>query len=88
MIDIAVRTGTERRPELLHKYPWPARSPSGRDQYREPARHQGLVREDQACRRHKFPAERIVDNRVHPNMRAKLGPFVVENKDSKLEGCR
>ena len=24
VIDIAVRTGVERRPELLYKYPWPA----------------------------------------------------------------
>ena len=28
-IDLAIRTGTETRPELLHKYPWPARSPNG-----------------------------------------------------------
>src|SRR6266571_7984577 len=27
-IDLAIRTGTETRPELLHKYPWPARSPN------------------------------------------------------------
>ena len=30
LIDIAVRTGTEKRPEMLHKYPWPARNPDGR----------------------------------------------------------
>ena len=29
MIDLAMQTGTETRPELLHKYPWPARSPNG-----------------------------------------------------------
>src|SRR5215467_1466177 len=29
LIDLAIRTGTETRPELLHKYPWPARSPNG-----------------------------------------------------------
>ena len=30
IIDLSIRTGTETRPELLHKYPWPARSPNGR----------------------------------------------------------
>ena len=29
IIDALVSSGTERRPELLHKYPWPARSPNG-----------------------------------------------------------
>ena len=30
VIDIAVRTGVERRQELLYKYPWPSRDPNGR----------------------------------------------------------
>ena len=30
IIDLLMHTGTETRPELLHKYPWPARSPNGR----------------------------------------------------------
>ena len=30
IIDLLIRHGSERRPELLHKYPWPARSPDGR----------------------------------------------------------
>ena len=29
MIDLLIKTGTETRPPLLHKYPWPARSPNG-----------------------------------------------------------
>src|SRR5207302_636503 len=28
LIDLAIRTGTETRPQLLHKYPWPARGQS------------------------------------------------------------
>ena len=35
-----------------------------------------------------FPAERIVDSSYIDDALAKLGPFVLENKDSKLEGCR
>src|SRR5262249_7219075 len=29
VIDLAIRTGLERRPEILHKYPWSARNPDG-----------------------------------------------------------
>ena len=38
--------------------------------------------------RAKFPAERLVDNSYVDNANQKLGPFVLENKDSKLAGCR
>ena len=34
IIDIAVRTGAERRQELLYKYPWQARNPNGRSIWR------------------------------------------------------
>ena len=30
IINALMTSGTERRPELLHKFPWPARSPDGR----------------------------------------------------------
>src|SRR5262252_6972407 len=30
MIDLLVKSGTERRPEMLHQYTWPARDPNGR----------------------------------------------------------
>ena len=33
-------------------------------------------------------ADRVVDNRYIEYAVGKLGPFVLENKDSKLEGCR
>ena len=36
----------------------------------------------------KFPAERLVDSTYADYAVKKLGPFVVENKDSKLAGCR
>ena len=35
-----------------------------------------------------FPAERIVDRSYVDYALQKLGPFVLENKDSKLAGCR
>ena len=30
MIDLLIKTGTENRPQILHEYPWPARSPKGK----------------------------------------------------------
>ena len=38
--------------------------------------------------RAKFPAERLADNSYVDHANQKLGPFVLENKDSKLAGCR
>ncbi|MGA7611594.1 MAG: hypothetical protein WCF49_15590, partial [Xanthobacteraceae bacterium] len=35
-----------------------------------------------------FPAERLVDQSYVDYAVGKLGPFVLENKDSKLSGCR
>jgi hypothetical protein len=35
-----------------------------------------------------FPADRIVDKSYVDYALAKLGPFVLENKDSKAAGCR
>ena len=46
IIALLIRHGSERRPELLHEYPWPARSPERPHQHREHARHAGLVRQE------------------------------------------
>jgi hypothetical protein len=35
-----------------------------------------------------FTADRVVDNRYVDYAVSKLGPFVLENKESKLAGCR
>ena len=35
-----------------------------------------------------FPADRIVDKSYVDYAVSKLGPFVLENKDSTLAGCR
>jgi hypothetical protein len=36
----------------------------------------------------KFPAERVVNSSFIDNAVAKLGPFELQNKSSKLQGCR
>ena len=87
MIELSMRTGTETRPELLNKYPWPARSPNG-------AINVGSMLDMQAwfvkskMSNMQFPAERVVDKSYIEYALAKAGPWELENKASKLAGCR
>jgi NitT/TauT family transport system substrate-binding protein len=87
IIDISVRTGTETRPALLHKYPWPARNPDGRVNVASMLDMNAWFVKNKMSNT-VFPAERVVDNRYADYALSKLGPFVLENKDSKLAGCR
>jgi NitT/TauT family transport system substrate-binding protein len=87
LIDLLVKTGTEQRPELLHKYPWPARNLSGKLNVASLLDVQDWYVQNNLTRA-KFPAERLVDNSYVDDANKKLGPFVLENKDSKLAGCR
>jgi NitT/TauT family transport system substrate-binding protein len=87
LIDIAVRTGTEKRPEMLHQYAWPARNADGRINVASMLDIQNFfVKESLSLTR--FPAERLVTSAYVDNANQKLGPFVLANKDSKLAGCR
>ncbi len=86
-IDIAVRTGTERNPDMLNKYPWPARSPTGRVPMDSALDLQAFfVKEGLAGKT--FAADKLVTSTYVDYANAQLGPFEVENKDSKLAGCR
>ena len=87
IIDLLIRHGSERRPELLHKYPWPARSPDGRINTASMLDMQDWFIKNGFARA-KFPAERLVDTSYAEFAVQKLGPYVPANKDSKLEGCR
>ncbi len=82
-----IRYGSERRPELLYKYPWPARSPDGHINTASMLDMQDWFVKN-GFSRAKFPAERLVDASFADYAVQKLGPFVLANKDSKLEGCR
>ncbi len=87
IIAALIRHGSERRPELLHKYPWPARSPDGRINVASMLDMQDwYVKNGFAHTR--FPAERLVDTSYADFAVQKLGPYTPANKDSKLEGCR
>jgi NitT/TauT family transport system substrate-binding protein len=86
-IDLAIRTGTETRPELLHKYPWPARSPNGTINVASMLDMQAWFHRNKMSNA-EFPADRIVDKSYVEYALSKLPPFVLENKESTLAGCR
>jgi NitT/TauT family transport system substrate-binding protein len=87
MIDLLIKTKTETREPLLHKYPWPARSPNGTINTASVMDMQKWYVESKMSTAN-LPLERIVDTSYAQEAAAKLPPFVVENKDSKLAGCR
>jgi NitT/TauT family transport system substrate-binding protein len=86
-IDLAIHTGTETRPELLHKYPWPARSPNGEINVASMLDMQAWFVKNKMSSA-EFPADRVVDKSYVDYALKKLPPFELENKASKLPGCR
>jgi NitT/TauT family transport system substrate-binding protein len=87
VIDIAVRSGAEARADVIDKIPWAARNPDGRVSVESLLDMQkyyvtaGLTQKQ-------FPAERLVNRTFVDHAVQKLGPFVLQNKDSRLQGCR
>ena len=86
VIDIIMRTGIEKRPEIL-ALPWPSRRATG---LVDPAaigevldwyRANGFVKGE-------VPRDRLVDNSYIEAANAALGPFRMEKADSKVPGCR
>jgi NitT/TauT family transport system substrate-binding protein len=87
IINLLVKSGTERRPEFLHEYPWPARDPNGR------VSTESMLDMQAWFIKNKFagapsPPERLLNASYIEAAAQKLGPFVLENKDSNLSGCR
>ena len=87
LIQRLIHTGTETREELLYKYPWPARDPSGRINLASMLDMQAWYK------RNKFggtelPPERLVDTSYAQYAAEKLGSFGLENNASPLAGCR
>ena len=86
MIDLLVKTGTETRPEILNKYPWPARNPDGVINVDSMLDMQAWYTKSKMSNSH-FPAERLVNASYVKEAVAKLGPFKLENAASTLKGC-
>jgi NitT/TauT family transport system substrate-binding protein len=87
MIDILIKTGTENRPAVLNQYPWPARDPNGRINTDSMLDMQSWYVKNKMSAV-TLPAERLVNTSYVREAAAKLGPFVLDNKDSKIPGCR
>jgi NitT/TauT family transport system substrate-binding protein len=87
VIDELVSSGTEPRRELLEKYPWPARSPRGTINAASMLDINAWYVTNKLSAQ-KFPAERVINSTFIDEANKKLGPFQLENKDSKLPGCR
>jgi NitT/TauT family transport system substrate-binding protein len=87
IIDLLVKSGTERRPELLNEYAWQSRDPNGRINVASVLDMQSWYRKNKFTNAD-FPAERLVDTSYVDYAVGKLGPFEPQNKDSKLVGCR
>ena len=87
LIDLLISSKTESRPELLNKYPWPARNLTGKLNAESLLDIQDWYLKNKFTTA-KFPLERLVDYSYADYAQQKLGPFTVENKDSKTPGCR
>jgi NitT/TauT family transport system substrate-binding protein len=87
VIDELVNSKTEPRRELLEKYPWPARSPNGSISTKSMLDINAWYVANKLSAQ-TFPAERIVNSTFIDAANRTLGPFQLENKDSKLAGCR
>jgi NitT/TauT family transport system substrate-binding protein len=87
IMDELVNTKTTPARVLLEKYPWPARSPNGKINVASMLDiNKWYVKNKLSAQ--EFPAERVIDGSFIDKAIARLGPFEVRNKDSKLPGCR
>jgi NitT/TauT family transport system substrate-binding protein len=87
MIDSIVGHAAERNPKLLNDYPWVARSPNLRVNVASMLDMQDWFVANKFSTA-KLPVEKLLDMSYADAAIKKLGPFVLENKESKLEGCR
>ena len=87
VIDSIVKHAAERNPKLLNDYPWVARSPNLRVNVASMLDMQDWFVANKFANS-KLPVERLLDMSYADAAIKKLGPFQLESKDSKLEGCR
>jgi NitT/TauT family transport system substrate-binding protein len=87
LIDLLISSKTETRPDLLNKFAWPARNLTGKLNAESLLDIQDWYLANKFITA-KFPLERLVDYSYSDYAQKQLGPFTLENKDSKLVGCR
>ena len=87
LIDLLVSSKTETRPDLLNRFPWPARNLNGKINAASLLDIQDWYLKNKFITA-KLPIEKLVDYSYSDYAHEKLGPFELENKASKLAGCR
>ncbi len=87
LIDLLISSKTETRPELLNKNPWPARNLTGKLNAASLLDIQDWYLKNKYITA-KQPLEKLVDYSYTDYAQQKLGPATLQNKDSKLLGCR
>jgi len=87
IIELLVKAGIERDPKKLDSYPWQSRDPNGKINVASVMDIQNWYVTNKFTNT-KLAAERVVDNSYIDAAIKELGPFELENKNSKLKGCR
>ena len=87
LIDLLVSSKNEPHPELLEKYPWPGRNLDGKINAKSLLDIQDWFVKNKFVSA-KLPIEQLVDYSYADYAQKQLGPFTLENKNSKLTGCR
>ena len=86
IVDLLIKTKVETRPEILNGF-WTARPIDGRVGTASLLDVQEFYLKAKMINK-TFPIERLVDHSFVDAANKELGPFVLENKDDKLDGCR
>ncbi len=87
VVDIIVRTGMETRPDVINRYPWPARNPNGRVNVPSLLDMQSYYLGEKLLTK-ELPVEKLLTSEFVDYATEKLGPFRLENTSSTLAGCR
>lgn len=86
IVDLLIKSKVETRPEVLDGF-WTARPIDGRVVPESLLDIQAFYLKQRMIQK-TFPIERLVDYTYVDAATKALGPFVVQNKDSKLDGCK
>jgi NitT/TauT family transport system substrate-binding protein len=87
MIDLLVKAKIEPRQEALEAFAWQSRNPDGRINVASIMDVQDFYIKGKFTNA-RLPADKVIDTTYVDYAVQKLGPFQVENKDSKVKGCR
>ena len=88
IIDELVNTKTDAEPGAAGEVSVAGAQPERQDQRREHARHQHVVRDEQDVDASNSRPSAWSIRATSTTPSSKLGPFELQNKDSKLPGCR